>query len=364
MDKVLIIANDGEDSQAMRKYLEQVGYEVVLAVDMRNLESDVPEADLVIVNTDFSPIDGIGVTQFIKEKYPKVVVLFVSNFTDQEQIEKVVLAGADDFIVGTVSAELLEIKARSVLEARMFHEIKTNIEQKMKIKLVDNKEVIQQLIQENAILSEESLNLLARIGEMKDYETYEHTRRVALVSRKIAENLGVDSEAVKRLELAAPLHDLGKLFISADILWKPAKLSSEEWAIMKTHTTRGWRLLRNAKSSVLKLAATIAFTHHERWDGSGYPRRLKAKNIPVEGRIVAVADSLDAMVSKRPYKKQSKSLAEAFNEIKELSEKWYDPEIVDALMNAKGEICNIYRATSTRYTDELSQNGRCSQSTK
>lgn len=348
MDKLLIIANDGEDSQAMRKYLEQVGYEVVLVVDMRNLESNVPEADLVIVNTDFSPIDGIGVTQFIKEKYPKVVVLFVSNFTDQEQIEKVVLAGADDFIVGTVSAELLEIKARLVLEARMFHEIKTNIEQKMKIKLADNKEVIQQLIQENAILSEESLNLLARIGEMKDYETHEHTRRVALVSRKIAENLGLDSGAVKRLELAAPLHDLGKLFISADILWKPAKLSSEEWAIMKTHTTRGWRLLKNAKSSVLKLAATIALTHHERWDGSGYPRRLKAKNIPVEGRIVAVADSLDAMVSKRPYKKQSKSLAEAFNEIKELSEKWYDPEIVDALMNAKGEICNIYRATSTQ----------------
>jgi len=188
--------------------------------------------------------------------------------------------------------------------------------------------------------------------------------RVALVSRKIAENLGLDSEAVKRLKLAAPLHDLGKLFVSADILWKPAKLSSEEWAIMKTHTTLGWRLLKNAKSSVLKLAATIALTHHERWDGSGYPRRLKAKNIPVEGRIVAAADSLDAMVSKRPYKKQSKSLAEAFNEIKELSEKWYDPEIVDALMNAKGEICNIYRATSTRYTDELSQNGRCSQSTK
>lgn len=185
------------------------------------------------------------------------------------------------------------------------------------------------------------LEILFRIFEFKDYETREHITRVGIVSAKIAKTMGKDDLFVSLIRFAAPLHDIGKLLIPNEILLKPGKLTEEEWEVVKKHPIIGWSILKDAASDVLRLAASIALTHHERWDGTGYPGGLKEKEIPIEGRIVAVADSLDAMVCERPYKR-SKNLDEAFREINDLSGIWYDPEVVKALNIVEEELKKLY----------------------
>ena len=191
------------------------------------------------------------------------------------------------------------------------------------------------------------LEILFRIFEFKDYETREHITRVGIVSAKIAKAMGKDDLFVSLIKFAAPLHDIGKLLIPNEILLKPEKLTKEEWEVVKKHPIIGWSILKDAASDVLRLAADIALTHHERWNGTGYPRGLKEKEIPIEGRIVAVADSLDAMVCERPYKR-SKNLDEAFREINDLSGIWYDPEVVKALNLVEEELKKLYEESKKK----------------
>ena len=191
------------------------------------------------------------------------------------------------------------------------------------------------------------LEILFRIFEFKDYETREHITRVGIVSAKIAKMMGKDDLFVSLIRFAAPLHDIGKLLIPNEILLKPEKLTEEEWEVVKKHPIIGWSILKDAASDVLRLAASIALTHHEKWNGTGYPRGLKGKEIPIEGRIVAVADSLDAMVCERPYKKP-KTLDEAFREINDLSGIWYDPEVVKALNIVEEDVKRLYRESKKK----------------
>ena len=191
------------------------------------------------------------------------------------------------------------------------------------------------------------LEILFRIFEFKDYETREHITRVGIVSAKIAKMMGKDDLFVSLIRFAAPLHDIGKLLIPNEILLKPEKLTEEEWEVVKKHPIIGWSILKDAASDVLRLAASIALTHHERWNGTGYPGGLKEKEIPIEGRIVAVADSLDAMVCERPYKR-SKNLDEAFREINDLSGIWYDPEVVKALNIVEEELKKLYEESKKK----------------
>ena len=191
------------------------------------------------------------------------------------------------------------------------------------------------------------LEILFRIFEFKDYETREHITRVGIVSAKIAKTMGKDDLFVSLIRFAAPLHDIGKLLIPNEILLKPGKLTEEEWEVVKKHPIIGWSILKDAASDVLRLAADIALTHHERWNGTGYPRGLKEREIPIGGRIVAVADSLDAMVCERPYKKP-KTLDEALCEINDLSGIWYDPEVVKALNIIGEELKKLYKESKRR----------------
>lgn len=190
------------------------------------------------------------------------------------------------------------------------------------------------------------LEILFRIFRFKDYETRDHITRTGIISAKIAKAMKKDDIFVSLIRFAAPLHDIGKLLIPNEILLKPGKLTEEEWEIVKKHTIIGWSILKDTASDVLHLAANSALTHHERWNGTGYPMGLKEKEIPIEGRIVAVADSLDAMICNRPYKR-SKSLDEAFCEINDLSRIWYDPEVVEVLNTIKRDIEELYNVRTT-----------------
>ncbi len=183
----------------------------------------------------------------------------------------------------------------------------------------------------------ETLRQLALAAEYRDDETYQHTERVGHVAARIALGLDLPAGQVTLLRQAAPLHDVGKLAIPDRILLKPGKLTREEFDVMKTHAELGSRLLSSGSSPVLQMAAVIAATHHERWDGAGYPRRLAGEEIPLVGRIVAVADVFDALIHDRPYK-SAWPLELAIEEIVRGSGTQFDPRVVAAFMSLRNDL--------------------------
>ena len=175
----------------------------------------------------------------------------------------------------------------------------------------------------------ETLERLALAAEYRDDATYEHTRRVARASRLLGERLGLPAPAVSLIEQAAPLHDIGKVAVSHAVLLKSGRLSDEEIAQMREHAGAGAAILSGSGSEVLRLAREIALSHHEWWDGSGYPRGLRAGAIPLSGRIVALADVFDALTHARPYKR-AWPLADAVTEVSRLAGEQFDPAVVAA----------------------------------
>jgi len=180
----------------------------------------------------------------------------------------------------------------------------------------------------------ETIYVLGEAAEYKDKETGNHIKRVATFSKIIAENLGLDDNLIETIYKGSPLHDIGKIGIPDKILTKPGKLDADEWEIMKKHTTLGFKLLKDSKSDIIKTAAEIAYTHHERWDGKGYPRGLAGKKIPLAGKIVALSDFFDALTSERPYRKEPFTLSKTFSMIEEEKGKHFCPETTDAFFKA------------------------------
>lgn len=182
----------------------------------------------------------------------------------------------------------------------------------------------------------ETLKRLAIAAEYRDDETYQHTERVGAMAAEIGARLGLPAGQITLLRLAAPLHDVGKLAIPDRVLLKPGKLSAGEWEVMKTHAELGSRLLSGSNSPVLQMAAVIAVTHHERWDGTGYPKGLSAEAIPLVGRVVAVADVFDALTHVRPYK-PAWTVERAIQEIERGAGGQFDPRVVAAFLTLRQE---------------------------
>jgi len=174
----------------------------------------------------------------------------------------------------------------------------------------------------------EILVRLARAAEYRDDDTGEHTWRVGRISALIAQHMGLADKKVKLILHAARLHDVGKIAIPDGILLKPARLTSEEFETMKTHTTLGAEILSGGSSPLLQMAETIALTHHEKWNGTGYPGGLMGDLIPIEGRIVSVADVFDALTHDRPYK-TAWPVEKAMDEIESQTGKQFDPDVVE-----------------------------------
>jgi putative two-component system response regulator len=172
---------------------------------------------------------------------------------------------------------------------------------------------------------------LACVAECRESNTSQHARRVGVISAALAQDLGLSEELVELIRLAAPLHDVGKIRIPEHILLKPGALTPEEFEVMKTHVTIGARILSGGKLPLLRMAEEIALTHHERWDGTGYPQGLKGETIPLPGRIVALADAFDALISVRLYR-AGRSIAEAVSEIKRHAGTQFDPRVVEAFL--------------------------------
>ncbi|MGE4201062.1 MAG: HD-GYP domain-containing protein [Vulcanimicrobiota bacterium] len=195
-------------------------------------------------------------------------------------------------------------------------------------------------------VEESKLEIIQRLmaaAEYRDDDTGNHILRMSQYCELVAIQLGLSEEHCDRLLWASPMHDIGKIGIPDNILLKPGKLTAEEWTLMKSHCRIGADLLSGSNSPVLQMAETIARTHHEKWNGQGYPEGLEGTGIPLEGRIVAIADVFDALVSERPYK-QAWAVEDALEEIRRCSGSHFDPEVVDAFFRALPDILSIRQA--------------------
>jgi len=292
-------------------------------------------ADLVVSDSLFPGMDATLLIQRIR-KLPggsELPLLMLTPWGDHDRRRQVLDAGATDLLATPLDD--LEFRARcsNLLTQRnqhkIIHERTRWLEQR-----------VSEVTTEIRLREHETLLRLAKAGEYRDEETGNHVIRMAKYARLIAEQLGLSQTDCEAIELAAPMHDIGKIGIPDEILRKPGRLTHYEFEVMKTHTRIGYEILKDSPSKYLQMGAVIALSHHERFNGTGYPNRLGHHDIPLAARIVSVADAYDALTSERPYK-QKWPLKQALDYIHNQRNKYFDPDCIDAFMSQLDRVTKI-----------------------
>jgi len=255
-------------------------------------------ADLLIVDYMMPAPDGLEFIRRFRERPENadLPVLMITADHEKETRYAALESGANDFLTKPIDNAEFRARLRNMMSLRRSQKALADRATWLAERVAAaTKEILDR--------EHEMITRLSRAAEFRDPETGAHIQRMSSYSHLIAQQLGLPLEEQELILRAAPMHDVGKIAIPDRILLKPGKLDEAEFTIMKTHAERGWEILRESKSHLLDVAAVIARSHHEKFDGSGYPRGLKGEDIPLHGRIVAVADVFDALTTERPYKK-------------------------------------------------------------
>lgn len=291
--------------------------------------------DLVIVDYMMPDMDGQKfINHFRQLPGRQEIPILMVTANDQRDVRyEALMGGANDFLTKPIDRVEFSARARNMLNLRTGQKF-----------LADRAEHLEAMVQERTReirnREKELIFRISRAAEFRDPETGAHIQRMAHYSELIAETLGLSSADQKLILEAAPMHDVGKIGIPDQILLKPGRLTPEEMEVMKGHARMGFELLNGSGSEILRAGAEIALSHHEKYDGSGYPAGLAGETIPLFGRIVAVADVFDALTSERPYKK-AWSLEDACNFLREGSGSHFDPACVEAFLASWERVLEI-----------------------
>ena len=326
--RILMVDDEKPNLELLRRILEPVGFKNLMeTTDPFQVLPLCRESqpDIVLLDIAMPGKNGFEVLAEIREHIGAedyLPVLVLTSDHSPEAKRQSLSAGAQDFLTKPLSPAEVRLRVRNLLVTRFLH-----------LALRDHNRHLEERVRERTAELEEAhaqiLARLARAAEFRDDETGEHTRRVGRLSGAIAQELGLDPEEVSLIQRVAPLHDVGKIGIPDDILLCPGELTPEQVKVMRSHTEIGGDLMAGSRIPLLDLAEEIARTHHERWDGSGYPTGLSGEEIPIAGRIVAVADSFDAVTHRRPYK-PAWTAEDAWWEIARKAGADFDPGVVDA----------------------------------
>jgi putative two-component system response regulator len=257
----------------------------------------------------------------------------VTSRGEIEDEEKGFKIGAVDYITKPVSPPI--VRERVKIHLSLYDQNRS-----LENKVQERTGQLRKALETVKLNSLDTIFRLSRAAEFKDEDTAGHIQRISQYAAKITEKLNFNHKVVEAILYAAPMHDIGKIGVPDHILLKPGKLNPDEWEIMKQHTVYGARILEGAGRGFIALGEVIALTHHEKWDGSGYPRGLEGKRIPLAGRITAIADVFDALISARPYKKPC-SVDRALGIIEKGRKTHFDPQVVDAFFSIKDKILFI-----------------------
>lgn len=292
------------------------------------------QTDLIIIDYMMPELNGIEFIQEFRRNNQLTPIIMVTAANEETIHGDALDAGANDFLSKPINVALFN--ARVINQLKLY---RNSFLLADKAKLLEDEvsKATEDLLQRE----HETLNILAKTAEFKDPETGSHVARVAYYSKMLAREYGLNSSEQELVFHASPFHDLGKVGIPDNILLKPGRLDEDEFNFMKTHSTIGYEILKNSKSKYLQVGAEIALTHHEKWDGTGYPSGLKGENISIFGRIVAVADVFDALTSHRPYKK-AWSFDDAISFLEEQKANHFDPTLVEHFINNIDEVREIF----------------------
>lgn len=345
MIKLLVVEDEPNMRGFLKDFFERQNYEVYAASNGEDaldlIRSSRPH--LVFLDVGLPGMSGMDVLARIKEFDNTIKVIMVTAVHDKQKIEEATKLGASDYVIKPFSFEYLEKVALGKVHTQLFEELREEVEEKELLykELEKKAEELQKAYGKLAQTAVQALYALAKALEARDPYTHGHSESVTRYATWIGEKLRgkqgwehVTLDTGKILRNGGLLHDVGKIGIIDGILNKPGKLTEEEWAKVREHPAKGAHILEGVEE--FKEYALVARHHHERWDGKGYPEGLKGKEIPSGARIMAVADSYDAMTSDRPYRKAG-SAVEAAKELLRCKGTQFDPEAVDAFIDALKE---------------------------
>ena len=339
MDRLRIVSVDDDDASLafIQAQFKSMGLKAVLFNDpIAALEYFMREdVDLVLTDQSMTGMDGLELLKHFRRLHGDVPVVMITAHNDDEALRLEALeAGATDFLTKPLNSYEFRARLNNLLRLRLAQIV---INDRARWLESEVKKATAEILAREM----ETLQIIGSLAEFKDTETGFHVARVAHYARMVARDFGLDEEQQDLVFHAAPLHDIGKIGIPDAILLKPGKLTDEEWDIMRKHTVAGYEILIESKSKFLRAGAEVALCHHEKFDGSGYPKGLVGTNIPLAGRIVMLADIFDALTSRRPYK-EPWPFEQALAYIKEQSGVFFDPDLANVFLNNEKEVREIF----------------------
>ena len=336
---LILVADDSEDIRNLFGVMLKGNYDVKFATNsdetLAAADTD-PLPDLILLDVEMPELDGYEVCARLKANpaFAGIPVIFVTARSDPKDQAKGLLAGAVDYITKPISEPITLLRMRTQLA------------------LVDQRRALEeQILARTEELYDTRLQLIQRLARAMEFREGGLTNRVLRVGQYVellSQALGLRSKVVEILSQAAPLYDIGKMGVSEHVLKKSDKLNDKEWEEMRKHAEIGAGIIGEHKDPLLEQARVMALTHHERWDGSGYPAKLKGEAIPVPGRIMALADAFEAMTSTQRHRSPI-STPEAAKKIAEQSGKQFDPKVVAAFM----KVVKAFDEVRKKYRDEL-----------
>ncbi|MGR3173087.1 MAG: HD domain-containing phosphohydrolase [Candidatus Scalindua sp.] len=351
MNRILVVDDEIKACDLLKRYLETKRYDIITSNSgedaIEKVMSENP--DLILLDLTMPGMDGLEVVRRIRNSsdYGDMPIIMVTALSSKEDRIRAVEVGANDFISKPVDMTEVHVRTASLLKMKHAQDAvksyQTELEGKVAERTAELRKSLKETIEAQQKTHEAHLDTLYRLtvaAEYKDKDTAKHIKRMSSYCAILATSLHLSPDEVELLTLASTMHDVGKIGTPDDVLLKPGKHTPEEWNIMKQHTIIGANILRDSPSKLLQSGEVIALTHQEKWDGSGYPNGLAGEDIPLWGRICAVADVFDALTSERPYKKAF-SNEKTLRIMKEGRGKHFEPQLIDLFMDNLDEVFTI-----------------------
>lgn len=342
---ILVVDDKPENVSLLEMMLSFAGYTNVQSTtdprDVKGLYED-NDFDIILLDIRMPHLNGFQVmaqlSEIVKGDYLPILVLTAQN--DMETRLQALEAGARDFVSKPFHKTEVLNRIRNMLEVRALYKERMRQNEILEAKVNERTLELRDRNEELEYTRLEIIRRLGRAGEYRDNETGMHVLRMSKSCHLMALAAGLGEDHAKLILHASPMHDVGKIGIPDGILLKPEKLDADEWETMKTHSEIGGDIIGDHDHDLMRVARIIALTHHEKWDGSGYPKGVSGEDIPIEGRIAAICDVFDALTSDRPYKK-AWPVERAVDLIREESGKHFDPALVDLFNQLLPEILEI-----------------------
>jgi putative two-component system response regulator len=341
--RILIVDDDARVRELVRRLLQRAGYACAVAENGREARHRLAAQpfQLMICDLQMPGESGLDVIAHVGADYPDTAAIMLTGVDDERLAEEALALGAYGYIVKPFSSTDLGIQVLNALRRRQLEIAQRHERERLEHMVEERTCELSRAVENLKRSGEETVRRLAAAVEARDHETAEHIERVGEYSGLVGQSLGLSADHCELIRRASTLHDIGKIGVADSILLKPGPLTRAERLAMEKHAQLGHDMLSGSELDLLELAATIAWTHHERVDGSGYPRGLAGGDIPLEGRIVAVVDVYDALTSHRPYRRALRQ-NDALQLMCAGRGTQFDPNVLDAFLAALGG-SSVYR---------------------